>query len=355
MNRSEQTRKLLLSHYQTYPLLQIQDVFKFLFQSAFGCEHMLSSLETAINYIQEEYESCSQEKEPYIEQLDGDYCRVHLSYLSQGLSANTLGHLFFFSAREEENGKADLATKLNIATGMIKEGLLPFEANEFEQAAKEWAAKDFPALHHSDVFRKVYNPSYRVVANRFIPFLPLFTRLDKHLSQSPITVAIDGGSASGKTTLSKALADIYDCTVFHMDDFFLRPEQRTQARYTEPGGNVDRERFLEEVLLPLSKGDAVTYRPFNCSTMTLEVPISITPKKLVVVEGAYSMHPNLANYYDLSVFLDVSPELQKERVSHRNTPEVAQRFFNTWIPLEEKYFSELNIKEQCDIVIRIAP
>jgi uridine kinase len=89
--------------------------------------------------------------------------------------------------------------------------------------------------------------------------------------------------------------------------------------------------------------------------MILEEPIQITPKKLVVIEGAYSMHPDLAGYYDLSVFLDISPELQRERILHRNTPEMAKRFFETWIPLEETYFSEMNIKEQCDMVIRIAP
>jgi len=87
----------------------------------------------------------------------------------------------------------------------------------------------------------------------------------------------------------------------------------------------------------------------------LEEPIQITPQKLVVVEGAYSLHPDLARYYDLSVFLDISPELQQERIVRRNTPEMAKRFFETWIPMEEKYFSAMNIKEQCDIIISIAP
>lgn len=183
----------------------------------------------------------------------------------------------------------------------------------------------------------------------------LYEKLDELLSIGPVKLAIEGGSASGKTTLSDLLASIYDCTVFHMDDFFLRPEQRTPERYAEPGGNVDRERFLAEVLLPLSNGEVVNYRKFHCTSMILEEPIQITPKKLVIIEGAYSMHPDLAGYYDLSVFLEISPELQRERILRRNTPEMAKRFFETWIPLEETYFSEMNIKEQCDMVIHIAP
>ena len=100
-----------------------------------------------------------------------------------------------------------------------------------------------------------------------------------------ILVAIDGKCTSGKTTLASQLAEIYDCNVFHMDDFFLRPEQRTPERFAEVGGNVDYERFHEEVLLPLKSGKAFSYRPFDCSTFTLAAPVTVAPKKLNVIEG----------------------------------------------------------------------
>ena len=75
-------------------------------------------------------------------------------------------------------------------------------------------------------------------------FAPLFAELDRRLAgEPPVRLAIEGGSASGKTTLGQILAGRYGCTVFHMDDFFLRPEQRTPARFAEPGGNVVRLRF----------------------------------------------------------------------------------------------------------------
>ena len=85
----------------------------------------------------------------------------------------------------------------------------------------------------------------------------------------PIVVAIDGNCTAGKTTLASILEKEYDCNVFHMDDFFLRPEQRTAERYAQPGGNVDYERFQEEVLSPLKQGVAFSYRPFSCKTFTL--------------------------------------------------------------------------------------
>ena len=150
---------------------------------------------------------------------------------------------------------------------------------------------------------------------------PLLVRIDRLMAERErVLVAIDGGSASGKTTLGALLQSIYACPVFHMDDFFLRPEQRTPERFSEPGGNVDRERFLEEVLIPLREGRPVDYRRFDCATFTIAPPRRIEPGRLNIIEGAYAMHPDLAPYYDLAVFLAVSAEKQRERILKRNAP-----------------------------------
>ena len=65
------------------------------------------------------------------------------------------------------------------------------------------------------------------------------------------------------------------------------------------------------------------------------------------------MHPDLAPYYDFGVFLDIGEKYQRKRIIKRNTPEFAERFFSEWIPLETKYFSELNVKERCTLTIPI--
>lgn len=168
--------------------------------------------------------------------------------------------------------------------------------------------------------------------------------------ERPVIVAIDGPCAAGKTTLAGKLQGAYDCNLFHMDDFFLRPEQRTEARFQEPGGNVDYERFREEVLEPLKRGEDFSYRPFDCKTFTLAQPVAVTPKKLTIIEGSYSHHPYFENPYDLKVFLDVDPELQRQRILLRPAF-LHQRFFEQWIPMENGYFEAFSVKEQADLVI----
>lgn len=166
-------------------------------------------------------------------------------------------------------------------------------------------------------------------------------RIDSLLEEKEqVIVAIDGNCTAGKTTLAAQLTETYDCNVFHMDDFFLRPEQRTEDRYAEVGGNVDYERFMEEVLIPLKAGISFSYRPFDCSTFTLANPICVTPKKLNIVEGTYSHHPYFGNPYDLKILLTVDEETQHQRILERPTF-LHKRFFEEWIPMENRYFDEL--------------
>ena len=58
-----------------------------------------------------------------------------------------------------------------------------------------------------------------------------------------VILALEGGAASGKTTLATALGEMYHGSVIHMDEFFLPPALRTPDRFTQPGGNIHSERF----------------------------------------------------------------------------------------------------------------
>lgn len=168
------------------------------------------------------------------------------------------------------------------------------------------------------------------------------------MEQYPVLVAIDGRCASGKTTLATYLQSELGCSVIHMDDFFLRPEQRTVERYNQPGGNIDYERILKEVLVPISRKEDVSYAPYDCQTQTLKDTIQINVGDIVIIEGSYSCHPLLKPYYTLTVFMDVDPKEQQKRIQKRNGDQKLEMFQNKWIPLEEKYFAEFNVEEQCD-------
>ena len=75
----------------------------------------------------------------------------------------------------------------------------------------------------------------------------------------------------------------------------------------------------------------------------------IKPKQLNIVEGVYSMHPALADAYDLSVYIEISYDEQIARLKKRNSPEMQARFINEWIPLENLYFDQMDVLKRCDL------
>lgn len=167
-----------------------------------------------------------------------------------------------------------------------------------------------------------------------------------------VLVAIDGNCASGKTTLAGELAGQFSCCLIHMDDFFLRNEQRTPERLQEVGGNVDYERFREQALEPLRRGEAFSYQKFDCPTKSLKDWVEVKPCPLVIIEGSYSMHPYFGDPYDLKIFLELEYDRQIERIRKRNGEAFLKRFAGEWIPKENAYFREMKIKEKVDIIIR---
>ena len=167
----------------------------------------------------------------------------------------------------------------------------------------------------------------------------------------PFLIAIDGMCGSGKTTLGNHLAKELNASLFHMDDFFLQPHQRTEERLSEPGGNVDYERFKEEVLEHLADAKGVTFRPFNCHEWRLaDKAVTVPHNDIVIVEGSYSHHPYFEDIYDVKLFLEISPEEQKKRIIARDGEAIWPMFEEKWIPMENKYFEEFKIKEKCDII-----
>lgn len=170
-------------------------------------------------------------------------------------------------------------------------------------------------------------------------------------NRTPVYVGIDGRCAAGKTTLAAYLQNRLACSVIHMDDFFLRPEQRTEERYREAGGNIDYERFQQEVLQPLRQGKSFHYRPYDCQQQQFGKEIVIEAKPVMLLEGTYSCHPLFREYYHLRIFLTLEPEEQLRRIRERNGAEALELFQKKWIPLEEDYFFRCQVKEQSDICI----
>lgn len=181
----------------------------------------------------------------------------------------------------------------------------------------------------------------------------IYDQIENLLKQKKrVIVAIDGQAASGKSSFAMQIKDKFNGEIIKMDDYFLRSEQRTEKRLNEIGGNIDYERFQDEVINHLSE-DTIEIKPYDCKTSSFKSKITIDKPKLIIVEGAYSMREPWISNYDLKIVMLIDSRVQEERIRHRNGSSKLEQFVKLWIPKENSYLEQFQIIKKADYVLYI--
>ncbi len=334
--------EIIKEHLIKYPLLQVQDVAKLLYQSEFGGGHLIADESKSLERIKAEYEKLEeQEKTSELKYEfigDGMY-RVYLSCLTNDISAEILNRMFVASANHRVGTVEGLEQKLKVCLKACQKGELPFFYDEMKAYFQSWKEEGYPARSHSEIYRQSYHPAYRVMEEAYVNAIPYILEIEKRKSK---VIGIEGMCGSGKSTLGEILHTVYpESNLFHADDYFLQPHQRTAERLAEVGGNLDRERMKEEIMDHLHDVKGITYRRFDCSKQTLQEAIHVPYKPMIIIEGAYCQHPYFGEVYDTKFFLEISRVEQKNRIIARNGKKMWKRFEEEWIPKELAYFAQL--------------
>ena len=403
---------ILSSHARRYPEMQPVDLLKLIHQNVFGSGHLAPSPAIVRERLADEFASCDK-TEPFVETL-GECSRVYIGSAVPASAADSaaacgasdssdcrgandniidniagfknrpadkrlleiIARLFILTAdrfpcdyaHADESSRLQLNECINTAREVVRDGRFGFGIDEFDSAVAEFAAAGYPAQSHSDAYRNAYRPAYRVVDSYFARLISCLYAISRLLDEKSgqVRVVIDGRAASGKTTAAELIAEYFSgaylhefpdarsftTDIIHADDFFLPPSLRTPERLNEVGGNLHRERFYDEIIVNLDSPDGFSYRVFDCSKMDYAPePRKVKPCRLLIFEGAYSLHPDFGDYYDLAIFSDISPDEQRLRILSRNGERMLKRFEQEWIPMEEKYFDGFNIRQKCKITI----
>jgi uridine kinase len=182
-------------------------------------------------------------------------------------------------------------------------------------------------------------------------------------SGRPLVVAIDGGSGAGKTTIAQLVADAVGGVVVPSDDFFAATitDEGWAARGAEQraADAIDWKRLQAEALEPLLQGRRASWHPFDFEAGTRPdgtYPMSGTvetrdPAPVIVLEGAYSSRPELADLVDLSVLVQVPVSERGRRLGMRDDATFSAAWHDRWDAAEAFYFSEVRPPSSFDLVI----
>jgi len=158
---------VLCAHFMRYPSMQVQDVYKLIHQAALGSEHAFTNPEGARKWMERELaEMGAGPDESVIDPIsnDGQIVRVHLRpFVAQGGDPETLLNAFICTANEYRSDVQTLKNYWHIAAGLGY-----YSVAEMDEFIQSMQAQNYPAVHHSSEYERLYRPAYRVIWQKFI-------------------------------------------------------------------------------------------------------------------------------------------------------------------------------------------
>jgi len=168
----ETLQQILTTHLLRYPKIQVQDIYKLLHQACLGSEHNIQDELEARDWLERELAGMGDgPDDPLMDRLSpaGQILRIHLRpYLRAGKDPEKLLQAFLNTA-QSWRGSSKLLKEYGVtAAWLVQRGSWSIRWEEIESFFVKMEEKDFPAMHHSKVYIRLYRPAYRVVASQFL-------------------------------------------------------------------------------------------------------------------------------------------------------------------------------------------
>ena len=179
----------------------------------------------------------------------------------------------------------------------------------------------------------------------------------------PVLVAVDGPSGAGKSTEAAVLATSTGAVVVPSGDFFAAEITATQWEARDAAERardcIDWRRLRRDALEPLRAGRAAEWHPFDFAAgerpdgtyaMARDV-VRREPAPVIIVDGAYSARPELADLIDVSILIDVPASVREQRLASREAPAFLAAWHARWDAAEAFYFDNIRPPVTFDLIV----
>lgn len=173
----------------------------------------------------------------------------------------------------------------------------------------------------------------------------------------PVMVALDGRSGVGKSTLAAATAERLDsCTVIDGDGFYAGGPESWWDSCTaaEKVAQVIDWRRQRPVLSDLRKRTDAEWFMFDWAAFDGRLdpnPQRSEAADVVILDGAYSARPELADLLDLRVLLALDREVRRARLLAREGDAYRAEWEGRWSDAEDHYFASVMPPDAFDLIL----
>lgn len=179
----------------------------------------------------------------------------------------------------------------------------------------------------------------------------------------PLLIALDGPCGAGKSTAAAAVATAIPAVIVPSDDFFAADitsaEWDARSAPERARDAIDWRRLRRDALEPLRAGQPAAWQPFDFESGerpdgTYGMSATLVrrePAPLIIVEGAYSTRPELADLIDLSLLIDAPADVRERRLAAREAAAFLLAWHARWDGAEAFYFAHVRPGSAFDLIV----
>lgn len=184
------------------------------------------------------------------------------------------------------------------------------------------------------------------------------------MMKKPLIIGVAGGTASGKTSVSKILVETFSqqtITLLRQDDYYndqnhLTMDERTKTNYDHPL-SMDNELLVRQ-LKELISGNTIEKPIYDYNQHTRSGKTeTVKPTKIIIVEGLFVLEDaSIRDLLDIKVFVKTDDDIRFIRRLLRDTTErgrtidsVIAQYTDSVKPMHEQFIEPS--KKYADIIV----
>jgi hypothetical protein len=169
---------LLNQQLSWYPLMELADIYKLLYQGVMGPEHMVATQQEFSRRLRAEFEAVQPDQNhPVLEPIRPDRRLFRLNLRPYKACQSSIEQLIpaMLATSKLIAGTLDELRAIwgEFAEWCSEGRMAKFSAGDLDEFNRWLEEQGFPTVHHSETYRREYLPAYRLMGSNFIAELGL--------------------------------------------------------------------------------------------------------------------------------------------------------------------------------------